>query len=87
MSERVSDGLLAELQRKIDDGTPRGMVWPLLANMALWIANCVSTEEEVAGMNEVLVALIADADDRALDQLEIQACLAQLQAYLDRKAK
>lgn len=84
MSDRVSDGLLAELQRKIDDGTPRGMVWPVLANLLVVVAACASTPEEVAMTNEALVAMTLDADDRALDQLEIQACLAQLQAYLDR---
>ena len=84
MSDRVSDGLLAELQRKVDDGTPRGFVWPVLANLAMSVANCVVTEEEAAGMNEALAALLVDADERALEQLEIQACIAQLQAYLDR---
>lgn len=84
IADRVSDGLLAELQTRIGDGTPRGIVWPMLANLALVIANCAITEEEVAGMNEVLAALIVDGDERAIEQLEIQVCLAQLQAYLDR---
>lgn len=84
MSERVSDGLLAELQRKIDDGTPRGLVWPFIADMLVGVAPFASTPEEVAMANEALVAVIADAEDRAVEQLEIQACLAQLQAYLDR---
>jgi len=81
----LSDGLLAELENKMGDGTPRGMVWPLLANLALSVAHCVVTDEEAEAMNELLVVLIADADERAVDQLEIQMCLAQLRAYLDRK--
>lgn len=82
---RVSDGLMAELRRKMDDGTPRGMVWPVLANIALSVAPCAYTDEEVEMANELLAATILDADDRALGMLTIQYHLAQLQEYLDRK--
>lgn len=82
----MSDGLLAELERKVNDGTPRGMVWPLMAQLALLVANCVTNDEEVAAVNEALAAVIEDADGRALDQLEVQMALAQLRAHLDRDA-
>lgn len=87
MSERVSDGLLAELQRKIDDGTPRGLVWPVLAPLLVTLSACAVTPEEVAGVNEALAAMILDADDRALDQMEIVECLEQLKAYLNREER
>jgi hypothetical protein len=77
--ERVSDGLLAELQRKIDDGTPRGLVWPMIADLLVMAAECASTPEEIEMTNQTLVAMIHNAEDSAVDQLEIQACLAQLQ--------
>ena len=82
--DRVSDGLLAELQRKIGDGTPRGMLWPIVADILVMVAPFAATPEEVAQVNETLVAMIHNGDERAIEQLEIQACLAQLQAYLDR---
>lgn len=82
--DRVSDGLLAELQQKADDGTPRGMLWPMFADILVMAAPFASTPEEVALTNETLVAMIHNGDERALEHLEIQACLAQLQAYLDR---
>ena len=78
MTDRVSDGLVAELQRKRDDGTPRGIVWPVLADIILTLIPCVNTPEEVAATNEVLMAVIDDADRRALTQLDIQAMLAML---------
>lgn len=78
MTERVSDGLLAELERKINDGTPRGFVWPVIAPLALSIAPVATTDEEVAAVNDALVALIVNADERALEMLEIQALLAKL---------
>jgi hypothetical protein len=85
MTERISDGLLAELRRKMDDGTPRGMVWPILANLLSAVAEFAATPEEVELTNETLVALIQSGDDHAMDQIEMRACLAQLQEYLDRK--
>jgi hypothetical protein len=83
-NERVSDGLLAELQQKIDDGTPRGLVWQFLAPLVVSLAPCAITPEEVAMMNEALAVMLIDAEDSAVEQLEIQLCLAQLQSYLDR---
>jgi len=83
--ERVSDGLIAELQRKIDDGTPRGLVWPFMADMLVVLAPTASTPQEIEAANEALVAMIHNADDRAVAELEMQECVAQLRAYLDPK--
>lgn len=83
--ERVSDGLLAELRDNISDGTPRGMVWPMIADILVMVAECASTPEEVTMVNEALAGMLLEADDRAFNQIAMQECVAQLQAYLDRK--
>lgn len=82
--ERVSDGLWAELQQKFDDGTPRGLVWPMIATMLVGVATTASTPEEVAKANEALAAAIYAADHYAVQEMEIQACVDQLRAYVDR---
>lgn len=87
MSDLVSDGLLAELQRKIDDGTPRGIVWPMIADILVMAAPFAVTPEEVALANEALLAVIQNADDRALEQMELIECIEQLKAYLNREER
>ena len=85
VSDRVSDGLLAELQRKLDDGTPRGIVWPALAQIAIAAAACVSNEEEAVAANEAIANLILWADEKALTYIEMHELLNQLADYQERK--
>jgi hypothetical protein len=85
MSDRVSDGLIAELQAKIDDGTPRGILWDMLAPILIMAAPFASTPEEVDQANEALAAMMLDGDDRALERLEIQLLLQQLSEAMERR--
>ena len=87
MSDRVSDGLLAELQAKIDDGTERGMVWDLLAPLLITVAACAITPEEVAMTNEALAAMILDGDDRAFERIAIRETLATLVDYNEQRKR
>lgn len=82
MSDRVSEGLLAELQRKVDDGTPRGIVWPMQAQIVLMAANCIQTPEDAEAANEAVALLISAADEKAFDYMAMYACVDQLRDYL-----
>jgi hypothetical protein len=82
---RVSDGLMQRLREVYDDDTPRGFIWPVMTNLLLSVAQCAVTDEEVELTNQALVAMIAAADDEALEQMEIRLLVQQLEEVLEKR--